>query len=101
MTPSEERRVDEQSVKVELYTLSTCPWSKNAKAYLDEKHVQYEYVDYDLADGGMQVAIRQEMVARGAGAFPFAKFGEADFIVGFNPEAYARLLGLEQREIES
>ena len=33
-------------------------------------------------------------MAHNAAAFPFARIGE-DFIVGYNPEAYARLLGLE------
>ena len=34
------------------------------------------------------------MLARHASAFPFAMIGD-DFIVGYNPEAYARLLELE------
>ncbi len=88
----------EQSVKVELYTLSTCPWSRNAKAWLDNRHVAYDYVDYDLADQGLQWHIQQEMVARGASAFPFVKFGDEDFIIGFNPDAFARLLGLPRDE---
>jgi glutaredoxin len=83
-----------QTKKVRLYTLSTCPWSKNAKAFLDGKHVAYDYVDYDLADEGVQVHIQEEMIARHAAAFPYAKIGD-DFIVGYNPDAYSRLLGLE------
>jgi glutaredoxin len=86
-------RVADQ-IKVELYTLSTCPWSRNAKAWLHDKHVAFEYVDYDLADAGMQAHIQEEMLARGASAFPFVKFGGADFIIGYNPDAFARLLGL-------
>ena len=84
----------DQKIKVELYTLSTCPWSRNAKAWLHDKHVAFDYVDYDLADGGMQAHIQEEMLARGASAFPFVKFGDTDFIIGYNPEAFARLLGL-------
>ncbi len=34
------------------------------------------------------------MLARGASAFPFVMFGDADFIIGYNPDAYARLLGM-------
>lgn len=83
-----------ERIKVELYTLSTCPWSKNALAWLDDKHVKYDYVDHDLADEGLQAHIQEEMVARGASAFPFVKFGDADFIIGYNPDAYARLLGM-------
>ncbi len=84
----------DQSIAVELYTLSTCPWSRNTRAWLDNHHVTYDFVDYDLADEGMQEHIQQEMVARGASAFPFVKFGDADFIVGYNPDAFARLLGM-------
>lgn len=83
-----------RAIKVELYTMSTCPWSKNAKAWLHDKHVAFEYVDYDLADRGMQAHIQEEMRACGASAFPFARFGAGDFIIGYNPDAYARLLGL-------
>ena len=83
-----------QTKSVELYTLSTCPWCRKAKAFLDGKSVDYSYIDYDLADEHTQTRIQEEMLMRGASAFPFAKIGE-DFIVGYNPDAYTRLLGLE------
>lgn len=83
-----------EQIKVELYTLSTCPWSRNTRAWLDNHHVAYDFVDYDLADEVMQAQIQEEMVGRGASAFPFVKFGDAEFIIGFNPDAFARLLGL-------
>jgi glutaredoxin len=86
--------VADQRVTVELYTLSTCPWSRNARAWLDNRHVTYDFVDYDLADEDLQEHIQEEMVDRGASAFPLVKFGDADFIIGFNPDAFARLLGL-------
>ena len=79
-----------QQIKVALYTLSTCPWSRNARAWLDNHHVTYEFVDYDLADEGLQRHIQEEMVERGASAFPFVKFGDADFIIGFNPEPFVQ-----------
>ena len=84
----------EQTKSVKLYTLSTCPWCRKAKAFLDDKGVDYSYIDHDLADEEVQARIQEEMLARHASAFPFAKIGD-DFIVGYNPEAYARLLGLE------
>ena len=86
-----------ETVKVELYTLSTCPWSRNAKAWLDDKHVKYDFVDYDLADEVMQAQIQADMVRRGASAFPLVMFGATDFIIGYNPDAFARLLGLYTR----
>ena len=33
----------EQTKSVELYTLSTCPWSRKALAFLDGKAVDYSY----------------------------------------------------------
>jgi glutaredoxin len=87
----------EQTKLVELYTLSTCPWSRSAKAFLDDRRVKYDYVDYDLADAGEQARIREEMIGRAAAAFPFVKIGD-EFIVGYNPDAFTRLLELETRE---
>ena len=87
-----------ETVKVELYTLSACPWSRNAKAWLDDKHVKYDYVDYDLADEVMQAQIQAEMLRRGASAFPLVMFGDTDFIIGYNPDAFSRLLGLNDAE---
>jgi len=83
-----------EQIKVELYGLSTCPWSRNTRAWLDKHHVTYDFVDYDLADEGMQRHIQEEMVGRGASAFPLVMFGDTDFIIGYNPDAFARLLGL-------
>jgi len=87
-----------ETVKVELYTLSTCPWSRNTRAWLDDKHVKYDFVDYDLADEVMQAQIQADMVRRGASAFPLVMFGATDFIIGYNPDAFARLLGLKDAE---
>jgi glutaredoxin len=87
-----------ETIKVKLYTLSACPWSHNARAWLDDKHVKYDYVDYDLADEVMQAQIQADMVRRGASAFPLVMFGDTDFIIGYNPDAFARLLGLKDAE---
>jgi glutaredoxin len=96
MVKGRDQRRDEvtEQTKVELYALSTCPWSRNTRAWLDNHHVPYDFVDYDLADEVMQARIQEEMVGRGASAFPFVKFGDTDFIIGYNPDAFARLLGL-------
>ncbi|HZL64399.1 MAG TPA: glutaredoxin domain-containing protein [Thermoleophilia bacterium] len=84
----------EQTKTVSLYNLSTCPWSRKSKAFLDDRRVKYSYIDYDLVEKDVQDHIQNEMVAHNAAAFPFARIAE-DFVVGYNPEAYARLLGLE------
>ena len=56
--------------------------------------MKYLYVDYDLADAHEQERIRDGDAASGAAAFPFVKIGD-DFIVGYNPDAFTRLLELE------
>ncbi len=85
-----------QTKRVELYTLSTCPWCKKAKAFLDDRGVEYTYIDYDLAEMDVQTRIQEEMLSKNARSFPFAKIGE-DFILGYNPDAYTRLLELEEK----
>ena len=70
------------------------------QAWLDDKHVKYDYVDYDLADEGLQTHIQEEMLARGASAFPFVKFGAADFIIGYNPDATRDCWGCRGRPRE-
>lgn len=72
------------SKSVKLYTLSTCPWSKKSKAFLDASRVPYTYIDYDLAEEDVQERIQEEMLASGAPSFPYAKIDD-DFIVGYNP----------------
>lgn len=84
-----------QTKTVELYTLSTCPWCKKAEAFLSDRGVDYTYIDFDLAEADVQARIQVEMTTNHAPSFPFAKIGE-DFIVGYNPDAYTRLLELNQ-----
>ena len=80
-----------QAKIVELYTLSTCPWCRKAKAYLDEKSVKYSYIDYDLADEATQKRILQELDAAGATGFPFVRIGDK-VIAGYQPELYSKAL---------
>jgi glutaredoxin len=84
-----------QTKTVELYTLSTCPWCKKTEAFLSDRGVEYTYIDYDLAEADVQARIQVEMTTNHAPSFPFAKIGE-DFIVGYNPDAYTRLLELDE-----
>ncbi|HSW35418.1 MAG TPA: glutaredoxin family protein [Candidatus Limnocylindrales bacterium] len=37
-----------------VYSLSTCPWCRKTKQFLDGKNVQYEVVDVDLVQGDEQ-----------------------------------------------
>ncbi len=33
-----------------LYTLSTCPWCRKSKKYLNERDISFDNIEYDLAD---------------------------------------------------
>ncbi|WP_370572735.1 glutaredoxin family protein [Methanomethylovorans sp.] len=78
--------------KITMYTLSTCPWCKKAKSFFDEKHIPYEYIDYDKASKEVQEEIRNECKARGENiSFPFVIIGDS-VVVGYNPEKFMKLL---------
>lgn len=78
--------------KVKLYTLSTCPWCRKAKAYFTKNKIPFEHVDYDLVSGEKQEEIMDEMnECGGTGEFPFAIIGK-DSVCGYDPDEYARLL---------
>ncbi len=56
---------------VKVYSLSTCPWCKKVKKFLDEKNVDYEVVDVDLAQGDEQKQALEEVEKlTGKRAFP-------------------------------
>jgi glutaredoxin len=81
--------------KVSMYTLSTCPWCRKTKKFFQERKMQFDYVDYDLADEHTQEAIASEMMRYTDHiAFPFVRIGD-DVVIGYNPEKYERLLGLQ------
>ncbi len=56
---------------VKVYALSTCPWCKKVKKYLDDKHVAYDAIDVDLAQGDEQKQALEEVEKlTGKRAFP-------------------------------
>ncbi|MBW6463682.1 MAG: glutaredoxin family protein [Dethiobacteria bacterium] len=62
---------------VKVYSLSTCPWCKKVKKFLDEKSVQYDVVDVDLAQGDEQKqALAEVEKLTGHRAFPVTVIGE-------------------------
>lgn len=83
-------------VSVKLYTLSTCPWCKKVKRYLNEHNIVYSYVDYDLAEIDEQQRIEAEIkrYTGGGVSFPFAVVGDV-VVMGYNPERYNELLGIK------
>lgn len=78
---------------VSMFTLSTCPWCRKAKKFFADRHIPFEYVDYDLADDATQARIMRELDAARASGFPFVKIGD-QIVEGYRPDRYAELLGL-------
>ncbi|MHB9034052.1 MAG: glutaredoxin family protein [Anaerolineae bacterium] len=83
-------------VNIKLYTLSTCPWCKKAKAFFAENHIDVITVDYDLCSDEDQDMIQNEVrnLTGGRISFPCAIFGDT-VVIGFRPDKYRELLGLE------
>jgi glutaredoxin len=56
---------------VKVYALSTCPWCKKVKKFLDDKDVKYDFIDVDLAQGDEQrKALEEVEKLTGSRSFP-------------------------------
>ena len=54
--------------------------------------IDFDYINYDLANEEEQSKIMQDMKELGGGnAFPFVNIGE-EVIIGYNPEKFSTLL---------
>jgi len=71
---------------VKVYSLSTCPWCKKVKKYLDDNNVQYDVVEVDLANGEEQKKALEEVEKlTGKRSFPVTVINEKA-ITGFKQE---------------
>lgn len=79
---------------VHLYALSTCPYCRMTKRYLDDHGVAYELTEVDLLEGDeRQRAIDDVKRLSGGTSFPVL-VAEDEVVVGFNKTRIADLLGL-------
>ena len=79
---------------VMLYALSTCPYCRMAKKYLDENDVEYDVIDVDLLEGDERTAVVADVKSLSGGtSFPVIVIGD-EVIVGFNKVAIKEQLGL-------
>lgn len=82
-----------QSQKVTIYSTPTCPYCKQAKAFFDEHHVEYE--DRNVAT---DTAARQEMVEKSHQmGVPVIVLGD-ELMVGFNKEALQKWLDVHMQD---
>jgi glutaredoxin len=79
--------------RISMYTLSTCPWCRKTKKFFTDRNIEFDFIDYDLADADTQQRIIKDMDTRKASGFPFVKIN-GDTVEGYNPDKYIKLLGL-------
>ncbi len=78
---------------VKLYALSTCPWCKKTKEFLDEKGVEYEIFDVDKLTGDEQKQALSEVdKLAGKRSFPVTVIDDT-VIQGYKPDQILGALG--------
>lgn len=80
--------------QVSMYTLSVCPSCDKAKKFFTERHIPFQFTNYDLADEATQEKILRELEAEEVEAFPFVRIG-SQTVQGYDPKRYAKLLALD------
>jgi glutaredoxin len=79
---------------VKVYALSTCPYCRMARKYLDENDVAYDVVEVDLLEGvARETAIAEVKDLSGGTSFPVMLI-DGEIIVGFNKKRMKELLDL-------
>lgn len=79
---------------VKVYALSTCPYCRMTRKYLDENNVQYDVTEVDLLEGDEKAAAIDEVRNLSGGtSFPVVIVDD-EIIVGFNKKRIMELLGL-------
>lgn len=79
---------------VHLYALSTCPYCRMTKKFLDEHEVAYELTEVDLLEGAEKDTAVEEVVRLSGGkSFPVLDVN-GEVVVGFNKGRMTQVLGL-------
>ena len=79
---------------VKLYALSTCPYCRMTRRYLDENDVEYDLTEVDLLEGKEKDdAVAEVRQISGGASFPVVVIGD-EVIVGFNKARIKELLAL-------
>ncbi len=77
---------------IKVYALSTCPWCKKVKKYLDDKNIQYDVIDVDLAQGEDQKKALEEVEKlTGKRSFPVTVIND-EVIHGFKEDEFKEAL---------
>lgn len=81
-------------MNIQLYALSTCPYCRMTKRYLDDSGVTYTLIEVDQLEGDeRQHAIDEVKRLSGGTSFPVLVADE-QVVVGFNKTRIADVLGV-------
>ncbi len=81
-------------MQVKLYALSTCPYCRMTRQFLDDSGVDYELAEVDLMEGdGKAAAVEEVKRISGGTSFPVLVAGE-EVVVGYNKRKVKKVLGL-------
>ncbi len=81
---------------VKVYALSTCPWCKKLKKFLEENEIAFSAVDVDLLKGdSREKALSEVDEAAGRRSFPITVIGDT-VVMGFKPEEIKEALASEE-----
>ena len=81
-------------MSVKLYALTTCPYCRRTRRYLDEGGVEYEVTEVDTLEGQeKEDAVAEVRKLSGGASFPVVII-DGEVIVGFNKKRIKELLSL-------
>ena len=73
--------------RVLMYAISTCAWCKQAKKFLKDNNIEYEYVDVDLCSREDREKIREDILNRGGRlSYPTIIIDNRILITGFQED---------------
>ncbi len=79
---------------IHLYALSTCPYCRMTKRYLDDHGITYTLTEVDMLEGDeKQGAIDRVKELSGGTSFPVL-VADSEVVVGFNKSKIAKVIGL-------
>lgn len=79
---------------IKVFALSTCPYCRMTKSYLEENDVEFDLVEVDLLEGDERAsAIAEVKEISGGTSFPVLVIGD-ETVVGFNKKLIKELLDL-------
>jgi len=81
-------------MQVKVFALSTCPYCRMAREYMDENHVAFEVLEVDKLEGDARSAAVEEVKRLSGGtSFPVIVVDD-EVVVGFNKVRIKELLKL-------